>query len=67
MKISKNNIFAADQDNSLYLIDKKNGERIKNIPTEEVTLKNDFFKNIMVLICYSYFKKNKISINSFNL
>ena len=32
--------------NSLYLIDKTNGEKIKIIPTEEVLIKNDFVNSL---------------------
>ena len=46
LKISNNNVVLADQNNSLYVLNKLNGERIKFIPTEEVVLKNDFISSI---------------------
>ena len=46
LKIEDNKIFAADVNNSLILIDKKNGDKIKVIPTEESAIKNDFINSL---------------------
>ncbi len=46
LKIIDNKIFVADINNSLLLINKENGEKIKNIPTEETTVKNDFINSL---------------------
>ena len=46
LKIYKEKILLADQDNSIYIIDKFNGNKIKTIPTEEVTLKNNFINSL---------------------
>ncbi len=46
LKIVDNKIFVADINNSLLLIDKENGEKIKVIPTEETTVKNDFINSL---------------------
>ncbi len=46
LKISNDNIILADQNNSLYVLNKFSGERIKFVPTEEVILKNDFISSI---------------------
>ena len=42
LKILNNKILASDQNNVLHVIDKSSGNKIKQIPTEETTLKNDF-------------------------
>ena len=46
IKILNGKLFLADINNSLYLIDKTNGEKIKIIPTEEVLIKNDFVNSL---------------------
>ena len=48
LKIKKNILFLADQNNILHLINSVDGERFKLIPTEDTTLKNSF-KNSLVL------------------
>ena len=39
-------IITSDQNNNLYFLNKKNGELIKSIPTEENKVKNEFVNNI---------------------
>ena len=46
LKIVANRIILADQDNTLYILDKNSGEKIKSIPTEQVSLKNNFINSI---------------------
>ncbi len=46
LKVFKNKLLLADQDNSIYIINKINGNKIKIIPTEEVTLKNNFINSL---------------------
>jgi outer membrane protein assembly factor BamB len=46
IKISDDVVILADQNNFLYFINKNNGERLKFIPTEEVTIKNDFINSL---------------------
>jgi len=46
LKIYKNKIVLADQNNNLYVIDKLDGKRIKIFPTEENILKNNFSNSI---------------------
>ncbi|RPG94226.1 MAG: hypothetical protein CBE13_003045 [Candidatus Pelagibacter sp. TMED253] len=46
LKILENKIILADQNNTLYVINKFNGEKLKLFPTEEVVLKNDFSNSI---------------------
>ena len=53
MKIINNKIVAANQNNILYFFNKKNGDILKIIPTEETLIKNNFENNIS-------FKENSI-------
>ena len=46
IKIVKNNILISDINNVLYFIDKKSGNKVRLIPTEEVTIKNTFKNSI---------------------
>ena len=46
LKIIGNKIILADQDNTLYILDKRNGEKIKSLPTEQIVLKNNFKNSI---------------------
>ena len=46
LKVSKNDLIAANQNNNLYFFNKKNGEILKNIPTEETPIKNSFVNNL---------------------
>ncbi len=55
LKISKNYLLIANQDNNLYIVNKYTGERIKTIPTEEVTLKNDFINSLSLYKNYLLF------------
>ena len=46
IKVLKNKIAAANEKNEFILFDKKNGEVVKKIPTEETTVNNNFINNI---------------------
>ena len=46
LKIFKNKIIAANQNNNLYFINKEDGSVIRLIPTEEVIVSNQFINNI---------------------
>ena len=46
LKIYKNIIFAANQNNNLFFFDKFNGEILKQIPTEETIVKNNFINSL---------------------
>ena len=48
IKIHKNKIFVANQENTLLIFDYKNGDLIKKIPTEETILKNQFVNNLSI-------------------
>ncbi len=46
LKITQDDLLVADQDNLLYFINKYNGNKKKNFPTEEVILKNNFYNSL---------------------
>jgi len=48
VKIFKDKVIVADTDNTLYFLDKFNGNKIKSIPTEEISIKNQFINSIAV-------------------
>ena len=48
VKIFKDKVIIADSDNTLYFLDKFNGNKIKSLPTEEISIKNQFINSIAV-------------------
>ena len=48
LKLHKDQIIAASQNNNLIFFNKKNGEIIKSIPTEETIIKNAFTNNLSI-------------------
>ena len=50
LKIYENIIFAANQNNNLFFFDKQSGEILKQIPTEETIVKNNFIKATRVVL-----------------
>ena len=48
IKISKNNLILADQNNTLYILNRRDGEVKRRIPSEEAILKNYFINSIAV-------------------
>ncbi len=46
LKISENKIIIADTNNSLYFIDKLNGNKFKTIPTEDTLIINNFINSL---------------------
>ena len=46
IKVIANSIIVTDINNSIYFINKFNGEKIKSIPTEESPVKNQFINSI---------------------
>tara|TARA_B100001248_G_scaffold261276_2_gene251938 strand:+ start:2315 stop:3637 length:1323 start_codon:yes stop_codon:yes gene_type:complete len=46
LKIYKNKLIAANQNNDIYFLNKVNGDLIKMLPTEETLLKNQFVNNL---------------------
>ncbi len=69
IKIHENKILAADLNNKLYILDKFSGNRLRIIPTENSSLKNEF-KNSLALSGDSIFFLNTYgslySVNSNN-
>ncbi len=55
LKISNNKLIAANQNNNLFFFDKRNGETIKLIPTEETIVKNEFVNNLSMNSKYLFF------------
>lgn len=46
LKIVKKKLFLADENNNLIIVDIKNGNILRKIPSEEMLIKNDFKNNI---------------------
>ncbi len=55
LKIFNQKLIAANQNNDLYFFNKKNGNLLKLIPTEETIVKNEFVNNISIDNNFSYF------------
>ncbi len=66
IKILKNKLFVANQDNNLFIINKFNGERIRLIPTEELILKNNFTNSLAAFQNNLYFLNTYGSLYSIN-
>ena len=48
VKIIKDKLIFADSDNTIYFINKFNGEKIKSLPTEEALIKNEFINSLAI-------------------
>ncbi len=59
IKIFKDKIITADQNNTLYFFDKFDGTQLKFIPTEETTIKSNFVNSIAL------HKESLIYLNTF--
>ena len=46
LKLSKDKLIASNQNNNLYFFNKKNGNMLNLIPTEETIVKNQFVNNL---------------------
>ncbi len=46
LKISGQSLVASNQNNNLYFFDKKNGDILRSIPTEDTFVKNQFINNL---------------------
>ncbi len=55
LKIFNQKLIAANQNNDLYFFNKKDGNLLKLIPTEDTTVKNEFVNNISIDNNFSYF------------
>ena len=73
LKIIKDKIIAADEKNNLVFFNKKNGNKIKKIPTEETLINNQFRNNISsnnedkLFFLNSYGTLYSIDLNSINI
>ena len=67
IKLFEDKIFLADQDNTFYVVNRLNGDRIRNIPTEEVTLKNEFINSIALNSDSIFFLNTYGSLYSVNM
>jgi hypothetical protein len=59
LKIYKKKVIASNQNNNLLIINKNEGELLKLIPTEEISLKNEFINNL------SIYSNNLLFLNTF--
>ncbi len=60
IKIIDNKLITSSQNNDLYFFNKKNGDLIKFIPTEETVIKNQFINNISLTE-----EKNLLFLNTY--
>ena len=72
LKITSNKVITSNQNNDLFIIDKYNGNLIKQIPSEETIINNSFVNNIAlsddeIFFLNSYGSLYSIDINDFNL
>ena len=66
IKIFENKLIVANQNNTLFFINKKNGDILKSIPTEETIIKNQFLNNISLSKEFSFFLNNYGSLYAIN-
>ena len=66
LKIEKDKLIASNQNNNLYFFNKKTGDIIKLIPTEETTVKNKFINNISMSNDYIFFLNTYGSLYAIN-
>jgi hypothetical protein len=67
LKLSKNKLILSNQNNDLFFINKKNGESMKLIPTEETTVKNQFKNNLSLNKNSIFFLNTYGSLYSINI
>ncbi len=66
LKIFENKLIVSNQNNHLYYINKKNGNILKLIPTEETIVKNKFINNISLNNESTFFLNTFGSLYSIN-
>ncbi len=66
IKLTKNKILAANQNNELYILDKMTGNLIKLIPSEDTIVKKSFINNISLGQKSIYFLNTYGSLYSIN-
>ena len=67
IKINNNYIFLGDQNNNLFIVNKLSGVKIKQIPTEEILIKNSYKNNLSLGGGDLFFLNTFGSIFSINL
>jgi len=67
LKIYENKLIAANQNNNLYFFNKKNGDTLRLIPTEDTTVKNKFINNLSLNNNSLFFLNTYGSLYSVNL
>ena len=66
LKIVRNKLVAANQNNNLYFIDKQTGVILKLIPTEETLVKNQFINNLSASKKFVFFLNTYGSLYAIN-
>ncbi len=66
MKLTKNYLIVANQNNNLYFFNKTNGDVVKLIPTEEIIFKNKFISNLALSDKFLFFLNTYGSLYSFD-
>ncbi len=66
LKIFKNKLIAANQNNTLYFFEKKTGNLIKKFPTEETSVKTNFRNNISINEKFLFFLNTYGSLYAIN-
>ena len=66
LKVDDKKLFLADENNNLFIIESKNGNILRKIPSEEVLVKNDFKNNIAINKKDLFFLNNFGSLYSVN-
>jgi len=66
IKISKNKLITSSENNDLFFFNKKNGDVMKLIPTEETIIKNQFINNIAINDNISFFLNTYGSLYAIN-
>jgi hypothetical protein len=66
IKISKNKLIASNENNDLFFFNKKNGNIMRLIPTEETIIKNQFINNIAINDNISFFLNTYGSLYAIN-
>ena len=67
LKIYDKQLALADQANTLYLFNKKNGQILKKFPSEETTVKNQFINNLALNNKNLFFLNTYGTLYSFNI
>ena len=66
LKITKEKLIAVNQNNMLFYFNKKTGEKIRSIPSEETIVKNEFINNLSLTFKNLFFLNSYGSLYSIN-